>query len=59
MAGKNQHVVRREDGWAVLGAGNSRDTARYGTQWIDALFEHVPPYDAGHVIATIEEEGDA
>ncbi len=32
MAGKNQHVVRREDGWAVLGAGNNRDTARYGTQ---------------------------
>ncbi|MFD1697382.1 DUF2188 domain-containing protein [Roseibium aestuarii] len=32
MAGKNQHVVRREDGWAVLGAGNSRDTARYDTQ---------------------------
>ena len=32
MAGKNQHVVRREDGWAVLGAGNSRGTARYGTQ---------------------------
>jgi len=32
MAGKNQHVVRREDGWAVLGAGNNRDTAHYGTQ---------------------------
>lgn len=22
MAGKNQHVVKREDGWAVRGAGN-------------------------------------
>jgi len=32
IADKNQHVVRREDGWAVLGAGNNRDTARYGTQ---------------------------
>ena len=32
MAGKNQHVVRREDGWAVRGAGNSRDTTRHRTQ---------------------------
>lgn len=32
MAGKNQHVVRREDGWGVRGAGNSRDTVRTGTQ---------------------------
>jgi len=32
MAGKNQHVVRRGDDWAVLGAGNSRDTARFDTQ---------------------------
>lgn len=32
MAGKNQHVVRRDGGWAVLGAGNRRDTARYPTQ---------------------------
>lgn len=30
--GKNQHVVRREDGWAVRGEGNSRDTARTNTQ---------------------------
>jgi uncharacterized protein YdaT len=30
--GKNQHVVRRENGWAVRGEGNSRDTARTGTQ---------------------------
>lgn len=32
MAGKNQHVVPRDDGWAVLGAGNDRDTAHYRTQ---------------------------
>jgi len=32
MAGKNQHVVSRDGGWAVLGAGNSRDTAHYPTQ---------------------------
>jgi hypothetical protein len=30
--GKNQHVVKREDGWAVRGEGNSRDTAHYPTQ---------------------------
>lgn len=30
--GKNQHVVRREDGWGVRGEGNSRDTVRTGTQ---------------------------
>jgi uncharacterized protein YdaT len=29
---KNQHVVRRENGWAVRGEGNSRDTARTRTQ---------------------------
>ena len=23
----NQHVVKREQGWAVVGEGNSRDTA--------------------------------
>lgn len=32
MAKKNQHVVKREDGWAVLGAGNSRDTSHHQTQ---------------------------
>ena len=32
MAGKNQHVVKRDDGWAVRGAGNSRDTSRHNTQ---------------------------
>lgn len=30
--GKNQHVVRREDGWAVRGEGNSRDTSHHNTQ---------------------------
>lgn len=31
--GKNQHVVPRgEHGWAVLGAGNSRDTSHHSTQ---------------------------
>ena len=28
----NQHVVQREDEWAVLGEGNSRDTAHFDTQ---------------------------
>ena len=28
----NQHVVRREEGWAVRGEGNSRDTSTHGTQ---------------------------
>jgi hypothetical protein len=30
--GKNQHVVPREDGWAVRGAGNSRATSLHDTQ---------------------------
>lgn len=30
--GKNQHVVRREDGWAVRGEGNTRDTSHHPTQ---------------------------
>lgn len=30
--GKNQHVVKREDGWAVRGAGNTRDTSHHRTQ---------------------------
>ncbi len=30
--GKNQHVVRREDGWAVRGEGNTRDTSHHQTQ---------------------------
>jgi uncharacterized protein YdaT len=28
----NQHVVKRENGWAVVGAGNSRDTSVHPTQ---------------------------
>ena len=28
----NQHVVRREDGWAVRGEGESRDTSHHPTQ---------------------------
>jgi hypothetical protein len=32
MSGKNQHVVPREDGWAVRGAGNQRDTSHHRTQ---------------------------
>ena len=30
--GKNQHVVKRPDGWAVLGEGNSKDTCLKETQ---------------------------
>ena len=29
---KNQHVVKREDGWAVRGEGNTRDTSHHSTQ---------------------------
>ena len=29
---KNQHVVPRDEGWAVLGEGNKRDTAHTRTQ---------------------------
>lgn len=32
MTGKNQHVVPRDDQWAVRGAGNSRDTSHHSTQ---------------------------
>lgn len=32
MSRKQQHVVQREYGWAVRGAGNSRDTAHVDTQ---------------------------
>lgn len=28
----NQHVVKRHDGWAVVGEGNSRDTSIHQTQ---------------------------
>jgi hypothetical protein len=30
--GKNQHVVPRENGWAVRGEGNQRDTSKHNTQ---------------------------
>ncbi len=30
--GGNQHVVPREQGWGVRGAGNSRDTSHHDTQ---------------------------
>lgn len=36
--GKNQHVVPREDGWAVRGEGNSQDTSQHETQ-SDAIDE--------------------
>jgi uncharacterized protein YdaT len=32
MSKKNQHVVHRNDGWAVRGEGNKRDTVHTGTQ---------------------------
>lgn len=32
MAGRDQHVVKHERGWAVKGAGNERATGVYGTQ---------------------------
>ena len=32
MAKKNQHVVPRGDGWAVLGEGNSKATSKHKTQ---------------------------
>ena len=30
--GKNQHVVKTDDGWGVKGAGNSRLTSEHRTQ---------------------------
>jgi len=32
MPKKNQHVVPRENGWAVKGAGNARATSVHSTQ---------------------------
>jgi uncharacterized protein YdaT len=32
MAGKNQHVVPHQEGWAVKGAGNTRATSVHQTQ---------------------------
>jgi uncharacterized protein YdaT len=30
--GKNQHVVKKNDGWGVKGEGNTRDTSHHATQ---------------------------
>lgn len=30
--GKNQHVVKRPEGWAVRGENNGRDTSHHQTQ---------------------------
>lgn len=30
--GKNQHVVKRDNGWAVRGENNSKDTSHHKTQ---------------------------
>lgn len=30
--GKNQHVIKREGGWAVRGEGNQKDTSHHRTQ---------------------------
>ena len=32
MSGKNQHVVKRDEGWAVRGEGNLKDTSHHRTQ---------------------------
>ncbi|PTT57721.1 DUF2188 domain-containing protein [Aeromonas sp. HMWF015] len=32
MAGKNQHVVPHENGWAVKGEGNQKATSVHNTQ---------------------------
>ena len=32
MAGKNQHVVSHENGWAVRGEGNDKVTSVHSTQ---------------------------
>ena len=37
MAGKNQHVVPHQDGWAVKGAGNQRVTSVHDTQQLAIL----------------------
>ncbi|MGD9583057.1 MAG: DUF2188 domain-containing protein [Lysobacterales bacterium] len=41
MAGKNQHVVPHQDGWAVKRAGNQRVTSTHDTeqQAIDAAMD--------------------
>lgn len=32
MAGKNQHVIKRENSWAVKGEGNTKATSLHRTQ---------------------------
>jgi len=32
MAGKNQHVVRHNDGWVIRGENNSKITSHHSTQ---------------------------
>lgn len=32
MTKKNQHVVLRQDGWAVIGEGNQKASSVHGTQ---------------------------
>lgn len=32
MKGKNQHVVKRDGGWAVRGENNIKDTSHHQTQ---------------------------
>lgn len=32
VKGKNQHVVKRDEGWAVRGEGNTKDTSHHLTQ---------------------------
>jgi Uncharacterized protein conserved in bacteria (DUF2188) len=32
MAGKNQHVVKTDNGWAVKGEGNTKATSLHKTQ---------------------------
>lgn len=32
MKGKNQHVVKRSNGWAVRGENNQKDTSHHRTQ---------------------------
>jgi hypothetical protein len=34
--GINQHIVKRTNGWAVVGEGNGRDTSIHPTQY-DAI----------------------
>jgi bacillithiol biosynthesis cysteine-adding enzyme BshC len=65
-AGKGARHQRRVSG-ALAPRGSLQErvlgplpyVARYGPQWVDALFEHVPAYDAGHRVVTFEAPGEA